>query len=247
MRNVLVIYLVLARCVCAQEPAKEVARITATEPATLVTGAKASLKVRGFQLKDATEFRLPKHPDLKVEIKEKKDAGQTNGLDNKVVGATQLLAEITLPPDFQLGVLDFVVATSAGEAAGSITVLSAANTLEEKEPNDGFQEPQRIVLGQSVKGSIQKEKDVDVYELTAKAGQKISVSVTGGSVMLMDAALNCYGTGGELIAVCDDAASRHPVTTITPKVDGPIFLCVSDAHDKGGEWHSYFITAEEAK
>jgi hypothetical protein len=30
-------------------------------------------------------------------------------------------------------------------------------------------------------------------------------------------------------------------------VDGTVFLCVSSAHDVGGEWHSYLLTVEEAK
>ena len=231
----------------SDEPKKEAASVTATEPASLVSGAKATLKIRGFKLKDASEVRLPKFADVKVEIKEKKDAAQTNGLENKVVGDTQLLAELTLPPEFPPGELEFLITTSVGDATGKISVVSPAATVEEKEPNNGFREAQKISIDQTIRGNFQGEKDVDVYEFSAKAGQKITATVTGGSVLLMDAVLNCYDANGGFLASCDDASTRDPVLTITPAADGPVYFCVSDAHDKGGEWHSYLLKLEVAK
>ena len=69
----------------AQEAKNESARITAIEPASIVSGTKATLKVRGFKLKDSTELRFPKATEVKGEIKEKKDAGPPKGLENKLV------------------------------------------------------------------------------------------------------------------------------------------------------------------
>src|SRR3569832_2264860 len=101
MRRTVVVMLARASCAAAQEPKKEAAGSTALEPASLVNGVKASLKIRGFKLKDATEIRFPKAPGVKAEIKEKKDAGQMAGLENKATGDTQLLAELTLPADIR--------------------------------------------------------------------------------------------------------------------------------------------------
>ena len=238
------IMLLLAAHSIAQEPKQEPpAAITALEPASLIAGGTATLKVRGFKLKDAAEIRFPKAPGVKAVIKEKKDAGQVNGLENKLTGDTQLLAELTLPADLPSGALEFVI----GEAAGKITVIAAAAAVEEKEPNNGFREAQKLEPGKSVRGSIQGEKDVDVFEFSAKAGQKLKVSVTGGSEIVMDAALTCYDARGQFLAASDDAETRDPALTLTAAADGVIFLCVSDAHDKGGEWHSYLLTVEEAK
>jgi len=231
----------------ADEPKKEVARITAIEPAALVTGGTAMLKIRGFKLKDATELRFPKAPGVKVEIKEKKDAAQPNGLENKVVGESQIVAELTLPADLAAGLLEYIVATPAGEVSGKIPVLTAANTVDEMEPNNGFRETQKLEPGKSVRGSFQGDKDADVYEFSAKAGQKLKVTVTGGSTLLMDAALTCYDTRGQFLAAADDGDTRDPALTLTLSADGPVFICVTDAHDKGGEWHSYLLTVEEAK
>ncbi len=221
--------------------------ITAVEPAALVTGGTATLKIRGFKLKDASELRFPKAPGVKAMIKEKKDAAQPNGLENKVVGESQILAELTLPADLPAGPLEYTIVTPAGEVPGTIPVLAAANAVEEKEPNSGFLETQKLEPGKSIRGSIQGEKDVDVYEFPAKAGQKLKVTVTGGSMLLMDAVLTCYDARGQFLAMSDDAETRDPVLVFTAPADGPVFLCVMDAFDKGGEWHSYLLTVEGAK
>lgn len=241
------IILVLAACAAAQEPKKEVAAIAALEPAALVTGGTAAVKIRGFKLKEATEIRFPKAPGVKAVLKEKKDAGQVNGLDNKATGDTQIVAEITLPADLPAGPLEFTIATPAGDAVAKIPVVAASAAVEEKEPNNGFRETQKLELGQSILGSINGERDVDVYEITVKAGQKIKATVTGGSTLTMDAALTCYDVRGQFLASCDDAGSRDPVLSFTAPADGPLLFCISDAHDKGGEWHSYLFTVEEAK
>jgi hypothetical protein len=248
MRRALTIaILTLGTPVIAQDRKKEVAAITAVEPASLVTGGTATLKVRGFKLKEATELRFPKAPGVKAEIKEKKDAGQINALENKITGDTQLLAELTLPADLPAGTLEFTIITPAGEAAGKIPVLPAASAMDEKESNNGFREAQNLEPGKSVRGAIQGEKDVDVYAFSAKAGQKLKITVTGGSTVVMDVSLACYDAGGQFLAACDDAETRDPVLTLTAPAEGPVFLCVSDAHDKGGEWHSYLLTVEETK
>ena len=73
--------LLLAAHSVAQEPKQEpAAAITALEPAALVAGGTATLKVRGFKLKDATEIRFPKAPGVKAVIKEKKDAAQRSAI-----------------------------------------------------------------------------------------------------------------------------------------------------------------------
>jgi hypothetical protein len=231
----------------ADEPKKETASITAIEPVSLVTNSKATLKIRGFKLKDATEIRFPKATGIKAEIKEKKDAAQPNGLENKQVGESQILVEIALPPGFDPGPLEFVIATPAGEAAGRFITAMAKNVIEEKEPNNGFRSAQKLEPGKVVRGAFQQDKDVDVFEYTARAGQKLKVSVTGGSTLLMDAALTCYDKDGHPLASVDDTDGRNPSLTLTAVTGGSVFICVSDAHDKGGEWHSYLLTVEEPK
>jgi hypothetical protein len=231
----------------ADDKKNEAARITATEPAIIISGAKTTLKVRGFKLKEATELRLPTASQAKAEITEKKDAVQPKGLENKEVGDTQLLAEITLPLDHPAGMLEYVIATPSGDVSGKFLVFTPGAVLDESEPNNGFREAQKLNPGQSASGRIQADKDVDVYAYQIIAGQQYKVSVTAGGSLILDAELNCYNGRGQLLAAADDAQSRDPGLTLKSPMDDVVFLCVSNAHDIGGEWHSYLLTVEEVK
>ena len=231
----------------AQDAKAEVARVTATEPASIVSGTKTTLKVRGFKLKEATEFRFPKATEVKGEITEKKDAGPPKGLENKLVGDTQLLAEITIPANHPAGILEYVISTRAGDATGKLRVLASDTSIDETEPNNGFRESQELRSNQFARGAIQGDKDVDVYKIIAKAGQQLKVTVTSGGPTIMDAALHGYDARGQFLAAVDDSELRDPVLMLKSPTDGPIYLCVSSAHDIGGEWNSYLLTVEEVK
>ena len=231
----------------AQSPVASAPSITANEPAALVRGRKETFKLRGFELKGATQLRFPSAEQIVVELKETSDAGQAKGLENKVVGDKQLVAEITLPADVPTGFIEYVVVTPAGEAKSKIIVLAPELSLDEREPNDGFRDAQKLSVGQSVRGSIQGDKDVDVFAYPSVAGQQLRITVTSGGPLLMDVAVQCYDGRGQFLAAADDGPSRDPVMILTTKAEGPIYLCVSSSHDLGGPWHSYLLTIEEVK
>ena len=231
----------------AQSPVVTVPSITATEPAALVRGRKETLKLRGFELKGATQLRFPSAEQIVVELKECTDAGAAKGLENKVVGDKQLVAEITLPADAPTGLIEYVLVTPVGEAKSKIIVLAQESSIDEREPNEGFREAQELRVGQSVRGSIQSEKDVDVFAFPTMAGQQLRITVTSGGPLLMDVAVQCYDSRGQFLAAADDGPSRDPVMTLTTKTEGPIYICVTSSHDLGGPWHSYLMTIEEVK
>ena len=231
----------------AQSPVVSVPSITATEPAALVRGRKETLKLRGFELKGATQLRFPSAEQIVVELKECTDAGAAKGLENKVVGDKQLVAEITLPADAPTGLIEYVLVTPVGEAKSKIIVLAQESSIDEREPNEGFREAQELHVGQSVRGSIQSEKDVDVFAFPTMAGQQLRITVTSGGPLLMDVAVQCYDSRGQFLAAADDGPSRDPVMTLTTKTEGPIYICVTSSHDLGGPWHSYLMTIEEVK
>ena len=231
----------------ADDPKKGSVRITCNAPVAIIRGTNAVLKIRGFKLNEATELRFPNTQGVTAEIKEKKESSQPPGLDNKTVGDSQLTAEISLPADFPEGLLDYVVVTPAGEAIGKIKVFSTESSAEEKEPNNGFKEATKLPLGISMIGTIKGNKDVDVYEFLAKAGKSWKVTVTCSGAMLMDAAIHCYTSDRQFLAAADDGETRDPVLMFSTSVDGSVYLCVTDAHDIGGEWHSYLLVVEEVQ
>ena len=231
----------------AQSPVVSAPSITASEPAALVRGRKETFKLRGFELKGATQLRFPSSEQIVVELKESTDAGQAKGLENKVVGDKQLISEITLPADVPTGWIEYVVVTPVGEVKSKIMVLDPESSIDEREPNQGFRGAQELRVGQSVRGSIQSDKDVDVFAFPSLAGQPLRITVTSGGPLLMDVAVQCYDARGQFLAAADDGPSRDPVMTLTTKTEGPIYLCVSSSHDLGGPWHSYLMTIEEVK
>lgn len=247
MRAILFCLLASMVTVSADDPKLGSVRITATEPVAIISGTKTVLKLRGFKLNEATELRFPNTQGVIAEIKEKKEAAQPPGLDNKIVGDSQLLAEISLPADLPEGQLDYVVVTPTGEASGKMRVFTSDSSAEEKEPNDGFKEATKLKLGISMIGTIKGNKDVDVYEFLAQAGKKLKVAVTCGGALLMDAAIHCYSSDRQFLGAADDSETRDPVLMFSTSVDGPVYLCVSDAHDIGGEWHSYVLVVEEVQ
>ncbi len=231
----------------AQEAKTEAARITATEPASIVSGTKTTIKLRGFKLKESTELRFPMATEVKGEITEKNDAGPPKGLENTLVGDTQLLADITIPANHPAGLLEYVISTPAGDAVGKLRVLAANTSIDDKEPNNGFREAQELQSNQFARGALQSEKDVDVYAFLAKAGQHLRITVTSGGPLIMDAALHCYDARGQFLAAADDGESRDPILMLKSPTDGLVYFCISSAHDLGGEWNSYLLTVEEVK
>jgi hypothetical protein len=236
-----------------QDVKNDAVRITAIEPAAVISGTKETLKVRGFKLKEASALRFPMATGVVAEIKEKKDAQRPKGLENKTVGDTQVLVEFTLPSDHPPGMMEYVIATPEGDVAGKFMVLAQGASVDEANPNDGFREAQKLQAvaaqptAQTVRGNIQGDKDVDVYELPATSGQRLKIAVITGAPLIFDAALHCFDSRGQLLAAADDGESLDPVLTIAAPSDGPVFLCVSSVHDIGGEWHSYLLTIEEVK
>jgi hypothetical protein len=231
--------------------------ITAIEPVALAVGSKVTWKVRGFELKGATEIRFVRpgqmsDPEsgaaaIRVEIKETKDAGQAKGLENKLAGNTQLVAELTLPDDAPAGLWEYEIVAPAGQAKGKIRVIAADALIDEKEPNNGFRESQELKPGQVALGSIQSDKEVDVFSFKANAGQQLTITVTSGGPILMDAQLDCYDARGQFLAASDDDQSRDPIVTFKTQADGMVYVCVRSAHDIGGEWQSYLLAIDDVK
>lgn len=237
-----------AKDVRAQEVKNQGARITAIEPASLVCGSPVTWKVRGFDLKQATRLRFPTIDNLEISLKDARDAEPAKGLDNQQTGNTQVTAEFTVPANLPEGTFDFVIVTPTSEATGKVPVLSADSALDEQEPNNGFREAQAMSLGQQVRGTIQSDKDVDVFAIAVQADQQLKVTLTSGGPLLMDSEITCYDEQGQFLAAADDdPQTRDPNFVFTTKTNGNVLLCVSNAHDLGGPWQSYLLRVEEVK
>jgi len=231
--------------VSAQEKKPDVPRITAVAPFDLLPGKETTLKIRGVKLSNATEVRLP--GGLKAEIKEKKAAEVPNGLDAKDVGDTQLEVKFTVPADAPAGPFALSVVTPEGlTAPREMRVLVAANCVDEKEPNGGLREAQPIELGKVLRATIKEDKDVDVFQFTGRSGQRVAIEVFAArGASLLDSTVTLMDARGHVLASADDSATRDSQLSHQLPADGPYFLTVQDAHDRGGPWHGYGLTVKE--
>lgn len=235
----------------AQKEKAETPRITALAPLHVSPGSEVTLKIRGVKLSAATEVRFPgARIAPAVELKEKKSADVPQGFDAKLVGDTQVEAKLTVPAELPNGVLQVRVVTPGGDTPPrELRVIGRAACADEKEPNNGFREAQPLEPGKPVRGVVEKDKDVDVYQFAGRAGQRIAVEVFAArGASLLDPALTLFDTRGNILATCDDSGeTRDAQCTAQLPSDGPVFIVLQDAHDRGGAWHGYELRVKEAK
>lgn len=247
LKSLLAAWLVMLTCSGLRAEDKPVPppRVLTMEPVALIQGYNGILKLRGMQLKSTQQVQFAEAPNIKVEIKDKKDAGDVQGFDKADIGDSEVHIQLTIPPDQPAATLTFTIQTEAGSTAPmKIEILATSQSVEEKEPNNGFREAQAIEMGKPVRGNISQDKDVDVYQFSGRTGEKIRAEIVAARAgSLMDGMLMLYNARGILLAQEDDsAASRDPEVNFTLPADGTYFLVVNDAHDRGGEWRSYELT-----
>jgi hypothetical protein len=235
----------------AEDKAPPAPIITAVTPLEIVPGVATTLHIRGLLLDTATEVRVTGvSGDLATQIKEKKKADLPNGLEAKDVGDTQVEATLTAPADLAPGEVKFRVVTPAGTTIEhSLRVAEASSLVDEKEPNNGFRNAQPIEFGETIRGAIQQDKDVDVFKFDGRAKELIFAEVRAARLgSLLDAVLTVYDSRGNVVATCDDAAgNRDPQLNVTLPADGKYYLSLQDANDRGGIWSAYELEVRETK
>ncbi len=232
------------------EKKPEPPRVVVAVPLGIVPGTTNTIKLRGLNLTNATTLRfLAAGPSAEVRIKSAGKVEVPKDQDSKKLGDTQLEVELTLPSGTPFGAQPFVVVTPDGESqTNSLLVLDGSSLVKEKEPNDGFRQPQPIQLGQTVQGVIAAAYDVDVFRFDGRVGQRIIAEVTAarqGSPL--DAILTLYDSAGRTVAINDDSeAGMDSILRATLPADGAYFLSLMDAHDRGGPAHVYLLAARVA-
>jgi hypothetical protein len=212
-------------------------------------GSEVTLKIRGVKLDAASEIRFPAHPALKAEAKEKKKADLPNGVDGKDIGDTQCEATIKFPADLPIGALAIEVTTPTGTTeAREIAVVDQASRIEEKEPNNGFAEAQVLEAGKIARGQIKEDRDVDVFAVTAGAGQMLHVEITASRrASMLDALISIYDEKLRPLRVVDDSETRDPAFSFRAPAAGKYFIVLQDANDRGGAWHHYELVVKEGQ
>ena len=85
---------------------------------------------------------------------------------------------IAIAPDVPLGNHMLRIRTKTGISHARQFFVGQYPNVDEKEPNDDFNNPQIVGFNQTVEGIV-KNEDVDYYRLTAKKGQRIAIEIDG--------------------------------------------------------------------
>ncbi len=126
------------------------------------------------------------------------------------------------------------------------------------EPNDTIKTAQRLSLPTMVNGRIDKSGDVDVYELSGKAGEKIVAEVYARRLNSpVDSLLRLTDSTGKVIALNDDyvikeqhlhkdisgLVTHHADSYLTAKLpkNGKYYLHISDTQQQGGSQYAYSL------
>lgn len=238
-----------APCSLAEDKPEPLPKVTALVPLSVPQGFSGTVRMRGVNLKEATEIRVDgSMPPDKIGMKEKKDAGTPNGMEKDSLGESEVTLDLGLAADFPLGPMSLSVLVGGRSTAPVLLqVMPSAQLQEEKEPNNGFSSAMTLELGQRVNGLINGQRDVDVFTVAGKAGQPLKVSVTAHAVAsLLDPLLTVYDAAGQQLATHDDASmgGKDAAIVVTPRADGAVFLVLQDALDFGSEWHSYRLEVD---
>jgi len=231
----------------AQDTAKKDApEVIFASTLVVAPGQTVTIQLRGLKLDvaervEASGAQLP----FEVMLKKKEKTGVPNQMTPQQVGDTLVEIELKVPDSFAASEIPLVVHTPAGAApAYRLLVLPKDQQVAEAEPNDGFKQPQPIEPGKTLVGIIQP-KDPEVFQVTGKAGQKLTAEVIArrqGSPV--DGVLSVFDSEGRLLTTCDDTAeSADPVLSVALPADGPYLVVLQDAHDRGGNTHPYLFRA----
>lgn len=237
----------LAHLLAEDKPAekKEPPKIIMAVPLAVSSGGKSKVTLRGVGLDRASEVRSSvAEQAFAIELKKKEKAGPPNGFNANEVGDSFVDLEFELPQDFAGAELPLVVTSDDGASQPYLLlVMPPARLVSEAEPNEGFRKPGKIAADQWIVGSIHQQRDVDVFQFDAQAGQSLTAEVLAarrGSAL--DSLLMLHDSAGQLVVQNDDRP-EHRDSLVSFKVpsSGVYFLTLIDAHDRGSSAQPYLL------
>ena len=225
--------------------------LTFAEPFAIDAGKPVRIKVRGLRLDDVTEVRC--HEPKAVARLVGKPVKVAPPPDIKMLssfGDALIEVELTLPADMTRREVTIALVNPAGESPPlRLLVNDELPRVTEKEPNNGFRQAQPIQLGQCIDGAIQVPQDVDVFRVEARAGERVVMTVYASRFgSPLEPILTVYDERGETVRMSDDVGRDQDARLeLTLPRSGRYYVCVSDAHDQGGEFYRYRLRVERGK
>ena len=233
----------IAFAALAKEEKVEPPRLNVVVPLAAMPGEKLNVRLVGSKVDGATSILAG--PTTRP-IKTKTKPGTPTGAEATKAGDAVLEVEIAVPATQPAGDLPLAAVLPGGNTPGlPLLIMPAGSLIDEIPAHGGFRNAQSIAPGQTVRGAISTGGEVDVFKLSATSGQQITVEVSArrrGSIL--DSLVTVYDAKGHTVAQNDDAEGIVPDSrvTFTAPADGPLFIAVTDAANRGGIQFPYLLS-----
>jgi len=243
-----IVALLVAATVSAQDkPAekKEAPKVILASPLVVSPSVAAKITLRGLKLDTASEVAITGiDSPPKIELQKREKSAPPNGLNANEVGDSLVEIAFTLPEGFAAADLQLSVTNPDGSSPPYALAVRPAGKLQaETEPNEAFRKCGKLAIGQTIIGSIHQQRDVDVFEIDAQAGQTLvaeTFAARRGSAI--DPLLVLYDQNGQILVQSDDQPEhRDALLRYKPSAAGKVYLALLDAHDRGSGGHPYLL------
>jgi hypothetical protein len=219
-------------------------------PLVAKPGEKQKLALRGKNLAAVKEVKVTGTDDAKVKVLGAKAVAVPNNYPADRVGDSEVEIELELPKGAKPGEVKLAAVGPGGESnAYTLLLRDESPAVGEKEPNDGFNQPQPLAVPSAVEATVKGERDADVFKFEGKKGDKLRIEVQAARFgSPVDAMLTLYDAGGRVVDSADDTdGSPDPVLVVSLPKDGAYLISVIDAHDLGGANFGYRLVVHPEK
>lgn len=245
--------LIFGAALSAQETEQpdETPRIALCNPLLLESNSTSEMVIRGWHLSDITDVQSDLD-GITIKILKQEAAAVPGRQDAKEIGDTQLRIEITTPAIASPQRIHLIVKNSKGQSSPHAIQLGSPFPLaNDQEQNDGFRDAQPIAPRQSLRGEIHQDRNVDVFAIEGREGQSLKLNLCARELgSALDGLLTVYDEGGRILASNDDVNEAHEAASTDSQLQlqlpaaGRFYLCLQDAHDRGGPAHPWILHVE---
>jgi len=231
------------------DPKEAPPQALAAIPLGVELGTTTKVTLRGLRLEPVTEIRFQEPRTTGKLVGKPRKIGLPNNVSVNIHGDSEIDFEVTLPKEVAGDAIPFTLVSPAGESKAHRLIVKDGSTITvEKEPNDGFGQPQPIAIPSVVEGSIRQAQDVDVFRIDGKAGDTLTFELQANRFgSPVDGILTLYDQAGRIIASADDSpGSTDPILKVKLPRDGLYLLSLIDANDQGGSIYVYRLIARRS-
>lgn len=251
VRSVTLSFAFFASIALAQQPpaALPIPRITSVFPAGAQVGKTVDVSIAGTDLEEASGLMFS-HPgltgELIIEAEPKPDPKAKDKTPPKKKGPTPTTAKfkIAVKADVKPGLYDVRVVSKLGVSNPRLFTVGTYPELNETEPNNDVPEAQKISLGTTVNGVINSPTDVDFFQFSGAAGQRVLVHCAAGSIeSRARPLLELFTSNGKRLAQNRNDNGTDALLDATLPTAGVYQIRLSEfAYQFGGPEHFYRLT-----